>query len=161
MKRLLALPILVLACSSYATAPPVSPVPAADAPPPPDLARVCVVRTSHLAAAVAFPTRDNGVLVGATKGPTHFCYFAAPGEHVLTMSADDEATATLGAEAGREYFLEQRVDFFFGVVHVRPVWVAPEAARALLDASDYEVLVRVPGREKLPDVQAVASAKGR
>lgn len=68
------------------------------------------MRTSVLAAAVTFPTRDNGVLVGATRGPTHFCYLAEPGEHVVTIGADATETATITAEAGRTYVLEQEVD---------------------------------------------------
>lgn len=147
------------ACSSYATAEPRTPVVVPDTPVPQDVARVCVVRTSPLARAVAFPTRDNGVLVGATRGPTYFCYHAAPGAHDLVMTADNQGTATLLAQAGQSYTLKQEVDFIFGVVNVRPVWVAPEAAHELLQGSSYEVLVEVPGQEKLPDPRAVIPAK--
>jgi len=145
-------------CSSYTTAPPLTPVVTRDSPIPPDVARVCVVRTSALAMAVAFPTKDNGVLVGATKGPTYFCYYAAPGPHRITMIADNETAAVLTAEAGRAYILHQQVDFLFGVVRVRPVWVTPDRAGELFEHSDYEVLTSVPGTEKLPDDGVVAAA---
>src|SRR4051812_16085017 len=65
---------------------------------PTEFARVCVIRTSRLTQAVAFPTLDNGALVGATKGPTFFCYKAEPGEHTLRIQADEPTIVKLQAE---------------------------------------------------------------
>ena len=90
-------------------------------PPPAGTAKVCVIRTAVVAIAVTFPTRDNGTLVGATSGPTYFCYFAEPGEHVIVSEADEKETARLSAEAGKTYFLKQEVDFYFGYVKCRAV----------------------------------------
>jgi hypothetical protein len=86
-----------------------------------EVGRVCVARTSELARAVAFPTWDNGTLVGATKGPTHFCYLAGPGPHRLTMKADNDADASVVVEGGHDYVLLQEVDYVFGAtgVHTR------------------------------------------
>lgn len=129
------------------------------APAPSTHAKVCVVRTSVLAQAVTFPLRDNGVLVGATKGPTHFCYFAEPGAHAIVIEADDTEMAGLVAEAGRTYFLKEEVDNVFGWVKCRAVWVNEEVGKQLLDESTYEVLVGVPGSEKLPGGVPVAPAR--
>jgi len=145
-------------CSSYNTAPPLTPVVTPDSPIPPDVARVCVVRTSPLGMAMAFPTKDNGVLVGATKGPTYFCYYAAAGAHRITMIADNVTAAVLTAEAGHTYILHQQLDFLFGVLRVRPVWVRTDRARELFEHSSYEVLTTVPGMEKLPDDGVVVAA---
>ncbi len=108
------------------------------------------MRTSVLASAVTFPTRDNGVLVGATRGPTHFCYLAEPGEHEISIEADEVERAKLTVEAGKSYFLKQEVDNIFGYVKCRAVWLAETEAKDLFDASTYEVLVGVPGSETLP-----------
>jgi hypothetical protein len=43
-----------------------------------------VLRPQWIAAAVTAPVHDNGRLVGATRGPTYFCYAAQPGHHVIT-----------------------------------------------------------------------------
>ncbi len=151
--------LLLGGCSAWATTAPERPVVGPSGPPPAEVARVCVVRTSHLAQAVAFPTWDNGTLVGATKGPTHFCWLAAPGRHELAMKADNDVKVAVTMEAGRDYVLEQRLEYVFGVVNVRPAWVSPERARALFADSDYEILASVPSDERLPDPKLVLPAR--
>ncbi|WP_146651638.1 hypothetical protein [Labilithrix luteola] len=126
---------------------------------PPTAAKICVVRTAVLGSAVTFPTRDNRLLVGATLGNTHFCYLAEPGEHEITIEADAIETAKLTAEAGKSYFLKQEVDNIFGYVKCRAVWLAESEARGLFESSSYEVLVGVPGSERLPDNPPFARAK--
>jgi len=126
---------------------------------PPNYAKVCVVRTSLLASAVTFPTHDNGVLVGATRGPTHFCYLAEPGRHEIAIEADETERARLNAEAGRTYYLKQNVDNVFGWVHCRAGWINEAEAREAFESSSYEVLTGVPGEERLPPDPPVAPAK--
>lgn len=127
---------------------------------PPDRAQICVFRQSFLAQAVTFPVHDNGVLVGATRGRSHFCYLAAPGRHVLAIKADKVARAEIIAEPGGRYYLEQEVDNIFGHVTCRPVWVAKSVAAELVEASTYRVLVGVPGNERLPGEVPFAPAEG-
>ena len=88
---------------------------------PSGYARVCVVRTSVLALAVPFPTHDDGVLVGATRGPSFFCYLAAPGEHEIAIDADETEHARLTAQAGASYVLKEEVDNIFGYVKCRSI----------------------------------------
>ncbi len=57
---------------------------------------------------------------------------------------------TLQAEAGRSYVMHQQVDYGFGIVKCRPVWVTEEAAEALFDDSAYRVLTAVPKGETVP-----------
>jgi hypothetical protein len=125
---------------------------------PEGAAKVCVARTSVLASAVTFPTHDNGVLVGATRGPGYFCYLAAPGSHTIVTEADEPEVATLQAVAGRAYYLKEEVDNVFGYVKCRAVWVEGEAAANVFEGLSYEALVGVPGREKLPDPNAIVPA---
>lgn len=127
-------------------------------PPPADAAKVCVLRTTVLANAVTFAVRDNGTLVGATRGPTHFCYEAEPGDHLLEVDGDEVVKTSLRAEAGRSYYLHQKIDFFFGVVKCRPEWVEEAAAQPLFDDSIYRVLTAVPEGQTLPPEPPRAAA---
>lgn len=150
MRRVLFLVVLT-ACSQYKLRepekPPLDPLGA----PPPAAARVCVVRTSVIGGAVTFPTRDNGYLVGATRGPGHFCWLAEPGDHEITIETDHTDNASLRAEAGKAYWLKQNVSNVMGIVTCEPQWIDyTEAQKALAD-TPYEVLSGVPGEEKLPE----------
>jgi hypothetical protein len=153
-------PLLVAGCTSWKLAQPaaatVMPFDAA----PPAAARVCVVRTSILALAVTFPTHDDGVLVGATRGQSFFCYLAEPGEHEIAIDADETEHAHLTAKAGESYFLKEEVDNIFGYVKCRSVWVKADDARDLVASADHLVLVGVPGEEKLPGDAPFAPAHG-
>lgn len=146
------------ACTSYKLAEPTAPL-QPWSPAPGGLATVCVVRTSVLALAVAFPTRDNGMLVGATRGPSRFCYYAEPGEHEIEIESDSKDTAHLVAEPEGRYFLKLEVDNIAGWVRSRPVWEREDIAREDFDSSIYQVLVGVPGSEKLPAEVPIAPAK--
>ncbi|MFO0675034.1 MAG: hypothetical protein U0169_00730 [Polyangiaceae bacterium] len=109
------------------------------------------MRTSVLAMAVTFPTHDNGTLVGATRGPTRFCYLAKPGLHEIVVDTGDaEERATLEAKAGATYVLKQEVDNVFGFVRCRALWIAEDEWKDHFDASEEVVLTGVPGDEVLP-----------
>ena len=146
-------------CTSWKLSPPATAAVHPSSAPPASAAKICVVRTSVLAQAVTFPTHDNGVLVGATRGPTHFCYLAEPGEHEISIEADEVEKAKLTAEAGKSYFLKQEVDNIFGYVKCRAVWLAEAEANNLFESSTHEVLVGVPGSESLPPNPPYAPSK--
>jgi hypothetical protein len=154
----LALALTGTACQSYTLAEPSTPL-QPWAPAPGGLATVCVVRTSVLALAVAFPTRDNGKLVGATRGPSRFCYYAEPGEHEIVVESDSTAKAHLVAAPEGRYFLKLEVDGLGSSVRGRAVWVTEDVAREDFDSSIYQVLVDVPGSETLPGEVPIAPAK--
>lgn len=149
--------LLAAGCSSYAVREP------AQAPTNPfvaeqSLAKVCVIKTTNMAHAITFVSWDNGTLVGATKGPTHFCYYAEPGEHDLLVDAHGVSRAHFTAEAGKSYFIHEKVRFF-GSPLAELVWVSPAEAEKLFPSSSYAVLAAVPKDEKLPDGIPVARAK--
>lgn len=139
------------ACSSYQLREPASPPLAAFGALPPNTARICTVRTSVLAQAVTFPIRDNGTLVGASRGQGHFCWLAEPGPHQIAIESDQIDEAVVTAEAGKSYYLRQDVNFVFGMVSVSPVWIDEPTAHEALGSTPYEVLAGVPGSEKLPE----------
>lgn len=149
----------LIACSSYKLREPEKPPLDALGAPPPNAARVCTVRTSVIAGAVTFPIRDNGQLVGASRGPGHFCWLAEPGDHEITLETDHVDTAQLRADPAKVYFLKQNVSNVLGVVTCEPQWIDFEEARKAITDTPYEVLAGVPGDEKLPDQPPFVKAR--
>jgi hypothetical protein len=158
MRRALLL-VFLAACSQYKLREPSIPPLDALGAPPVNAARVCVVRTSVIAGAVTFPTRDNGHLVGATRGPGHFCWLAEPGDHEITIETDHIDTATLRAEAGKAYWLKQGVSNMMGIVTCEPQWIDYAEAQKALEGTPYEVLSGVPGEDKLPEQPPFVKAR--
>ncbi len=128
-------------------------------PVPSGAAQVCVVRPDSLAASVAMPVRDNGRLVGATRGTTFFCYLARAGEHQITSVDDDTGPMLLRAVSGARYWLHQDVSELAGAVHAHLDWVDENAGLELLDACEARVHVAVPGHEDETSAQPIAPAK--
>ncbi|HEY1697086.1 MAG TPA: hypothetical protein VGG39_33230 [Polyangiaceae bacterium] len=152
------LPLLaLLGCSAYgiatSEAAPVSPFSSAG-----DLAKVCVIRSGFPAPLYTTVVHDDGVLVGATKDDTYFCYLAEPGKHVITSDGTfGVRTADLVAQAGGRYYLKQ--SWLVPAVRGHAVsWVDEASAQADVHDSEYARLTEVPGNEALPGGTALAPA---
>ncbi len=76
----------------------------------PDLARVCLVRRTAIGAALVAPIRDNGLTVGATDGPSWFCWFAGAGLHTLTTEVSDAPALELRVLAGEDRLVEHEIN---------------------------------------------------
>lgn len=122
-------------------------------------AQVCVVRPDRTGHEASMPLRDNGRLVGATRGATFSCWLAAPGEHQITSVDDDTGPMLLQARAGARYWLHQDVAELGGAVHAHLDWVDEASARAMIDECDDRVRVAVPGHEDEPAAMAIAPAR--
>jgi hypothetical protein len=119
--------------------PPIS----ATGPPPPAWARVCVLRPHWVSGVVTLAVRDNGRLVGATRGNNYFCYFAGGGWHEVTTAVDDpgalqEPQSILFAAApGQQLYLHQ---------HLRPfgIWTVEQVddakAARMIGRCSYRVI---------------------
>jgi hypothetical protein len=142
----------VLGCSTYTFIEPKTPPIEAFGPPSVHAATVCVLRPSHWGLNVTFVVHDDAQLVGATRGESYFCYYAAPGPHRIVSTRsdvlDDAATATLHARVGQRYWLHQRYDSFFGN---QLEWLDEERARQMIEGCDYKELVEAPGDETPPE----------
>ena len=125
---------------------------------PPGLAQVCVIRPASIAGGATMTVRDNGRLVGATRGRTYVCWLAAPGAHQLTSDDDDTGPTLFRAEAGSRYWLHQEVFEVFGMAHAHLDWIDEPTATELLDACDERVRVAVPGHDDHPAAQPVVPA---
>lgn len=69
---------------------------------PPGTGQICVLRPHQVAALVPAIVKDNGTLVGMTKGPSYFCYLAAPGYHLLSTFYGDDIDHRLGTGAQKD-----------------------------------------------------------
>jgi hypothetical protein len=149
-------------CSYESTGASRTPVPAAIAdlgPVPSGSAQVCVVRPERLASSVSMAVRDNGRLVGATRGTTFFCYLARVGEHQITSIDDDTGPLLLRARSGVRYWLHQDVVELGGKVHAHLDWVDEGAGLEMLESCDARVRVAVPGHDEETSAQPIAPAK--
>ncbi len=155
--RVLAIALLV-GCGGYGFVEPKTPPIQPFAAPPSDLAQICVLRPHILAGAVTFAVRDNGKLVGATRGASYFCYFAMPGTHQITSEGDSVEGATVTIVAGSRYYVHQRVKNVMGWVTSPLEWVPESEARTMIAKCDYRVVTEVPGGEARPPVNPVAAA---
>ena len=116
------------------------------------------MRPEAMAAQVSIPVRDNGRLVGATRGTTYFCYLAATGQHQITSVDDDTGPTVLRAQDGARYWLHQDVSELAGQVHAHLDFVEEAAALEMLEACETRVRVSVPGHEDEPATQPIAPA---
>lgn len=114
------------------------------------MASVCVIRTARLAAGSTFAVHDNDVLVGATRGPSYFCYRAQPGHHRIVVASEDAAQTfdVVLAERAR-YYLDQGLRFGFGAVVPQGTWVDEDTAAALIRRSQHRILQGAPASETL------------
>ena len=113
---------------------------------PSDQAIVCVVRTSLVGAALTLPIRDNGKLVGATEGPSHFCYRAGVGRHRLTVEVSDADAIELVVSGGDRHFVEHAVRFGSDELRV----ISEEQGLAAVRESEPTVVEEGPEGEPLP-----------
>ncbi len=149
-------------CTSYELAPrePSTPVSLAA-----NQASVCVLRPHRVAALAPAVVRDNGQLVGMTRGPSHFCYLVQPGRHAIVSTYGDDidrklglaqdVTASLDAAGGQTYFLHHDVS---GLITLAVRWVPSSAAPAMMADTDEVVLTSAPDDERLPEPGAVVAA---
>ena len=126
------------------------------------MASVCMIRTAMLAMAVTFVVRDNDMLVGATRGPSWFCYRAEPGRHHIAIASEDGVQSfDVDLELRGRYYLDLGLLYRLGFVVPQGRWTDEADASALLSRSHHRVLQGAPAREALligTDVAAAAAA---
>jgi len=114
------------------------------------MATICVIRSAQLALAVTFTVHDNKLLVGATRGPTYFCYRAQPGRHQIAIASDDGVQQfDVRLEPRGRYYLDQRLRSEFGFVTPQASWVDEATAALLIRRSEHRVLQGAPASEHL------------
>jgi hypothetical protein len=143
----------VCACSEYRTrSVEHPPIPAFSATST-EHATICVFRPHGLGRSVIAPVSDNGAIVGATDGSSHFCYLAEPGMHRVRTA--DAPQLELTVSAGTHYFVMHDLN----VGPDKLTRITPESARQLAAYSDYALLRATPRGIPVPAELAVARAE--
>jgi hypothetical protein len=75
----------------------------------PGKANIYVYRNENFGAAIKMPVAVDGRLVGDTAAKTYLVLEVAPGPHTVVSKTENDASVTLIAAAGRNYFLWQEV----------------------------------------------------
>jgi hypothetical protein len=135
------------------------------APPPAGHGEICVVRPHITAMLIMAVVHDNDVLVGATRGPTYFCYLAAPGRHRVVSTYGDDIDRELGTHVveeatvvvvpGSRHYLHQDVR---AAITMSVRWVDEGTAREMIDDCSPARLSAVPGSQRLPPPVPLAPA---
>ena len=150
-------------CTAYRTARPEAPPINALGRPPSSLAQLCVVRPGWGARVVTLTVHDNDKLVGATNGPSYFCYFAEPGQHRIVSSIADQGildpprALALTVEPGGRYYLQQSVS---PAGHSLVSQSGEEAAKQI-EGCGYQIVIRAPDGTAVPGLTPVAAASRR
>jgi hypothetical protein len=148
-------------CSRYAVGVPAHPVVGPLGGAPADAAKVCVARTAVVARAVLAVVRDNGHLVGATHGATHFCYLAAPGTHVVSSEADNVLSTEVVLAAGQTLYFDQKYVFSWQFADFRLIAVPEREGLELMAQSQHETLRKTPKHEPIMPPTFVFPAQGQ
>jgi len=150
--------MLVAGCINYrlerAEVPPID----ARSSPPPEVGQICVLRHGWALHVWTALVRDEGRLVGATRGTAgHFCWYAEPGRHrVSSLLLCDwgevpESAISIEVKAGGRYFLAQNAAN--SGKNVTLTRIGERFASELLEDSEYEVLTALPGTRAPSAVQ--------
>jgi hypothetical protein len=131
--------ICAAGCAPYVIASPSKPPVDPAALVPADAAELCVLRTTVPGGTGV--VRDNGHVVGATRGSGYFCYRARPGAHgIATWMGGDSATLDVVVAPGERVFLKAAL--VGGLVELTRV-PAPDAV-ALLPTLPFQQVVSGP-----------------
>jgi uncharacterized protein DUF2846 len=83
------------------------------AEPPADKALVYVLRPTMLGNKVQSKLAVDGQWVGANRGHNYFFLTLEPGEHYFCSKAENKSVLAVKVEAGKTYFVEQRMKMGF------------------------------------------------
>ena len=75
----------------------------------PGKANIYVYRNETFGAAIKMPVVLDGKLVADTASRTYMLLEVSPGSHIVTSKTENDATVTVDAAAGRNYFIWQEV----------------------------------------------------
>lgn len=73
-------------------------------------ARIYVIRPALFGGAVQMKVTDNDGLIGKTGPQSYLVWERAPGEAFVTSKAEKPCSVTLEVEAGKAYYILQRVE---------------------------------------------------
>ena len=81
--------------------------------PPPDKGLVYIVRPTMYGNKIQTKVAVNGKWIGANRGHNYFFVTLDPGEHYFCSKAENKSVMALKVEAGKTYFVEQKIKMGF------------------------------------------------
>lgn len=130
----------VSACSPYRVIITGAPPQDAQTTPPEGMGLICILRPHSIGSALTAPVYDNGLLIGATKGPSYFCYAAQVGVHLVTSHTAPTRTLAVTVAGGETLYLHQELRIGADRLSV----VSTATARQMLERCDYSLLTFAP-----------------
>ena len=113
----LAAVVLASGCASVQMAPEQADTAAKSYAVSPGTANIYIYRNEQMGAAIKMPVALDGKLVGDTAAKTYLLLKVSPGPHTIVSKTENDASITVNAEAGRNYFVWQEVKM--GVMSAR------------------------------------------
>jgi hypothetical protein len=77
--------------------------------PPADKALIYVLRTTMIGFKIDSKLAVDGKWVGVNRGNTYFFFTVDPGEHYFCSESENQSYLALTVEAGKTYYLQQKV----------------------------------------------------
>lgn len=102
---------------------------------PADKAMIYILRPTIIGYKINSKLAVDGVWMGVNRGRTYFYFTLDPGEHYFCSEAENQDYLALKVEAGKTYFLQQKVE--------AGIWKA---------RTNLVLMSEVEGRKKLEDV---------
>jgi len=109
--------LIFLGCSAVGKAPLEMDQKAKEIVPPEGKALVYIVRPTTLGTAIKMGVTCDGKYIGGTGGGRYIYTIQDPGSHVFVSKAENTSELPIVLEAGKTYFLEQKVKM--GIIKAR------------------------------------------
>jgi hypothetical protein len=81
--------------------------------PPADKALIYVIRPTLFGNKIQTKLAVDGQWMGANRGNNYFFFSVEPGEHHFCSRSENRSLLTLHVEAGKTYYLQQKIDLGF------------------------------------------------
>lgn len=131
------------ACSPYRVIITSAPPQDAQTAPPEGMGLICILRPHSIGSALTAPVYDNGLLIGATKGPSYFCYVAQAGTHIVASHTAPTRTLAVAVAGGETLYLHQELRIGADRLSV----VSAATAQQMLERCDYSLLTFAPHQD--------------
>jgi hypothetical protein len=114
-----------------------SPPPSLEAPP--DKALVFVVRPAFVGKLIQTKLAADGNWIGTNKGKGYFSFTLEPGEHYLCSKAENRSVLKLTVEAGKTYFVQQKIEMGLMKARNKIVQLSDEEGKKALEKCDLSI----------------------
>jgi hypothetical protein len=103
---------------------------------PPDKALIFVVRPAFVGKLIQTKLAADGNWIGTNKGKGYFSFTLEPGEHYLCSKAENRSVLKLTVEAGKTYFVQQKIEMGLMKARNKIVQLSDEEGRKALEKCD-------------------------